>query len=77
MVRKGERYLFYYGGADANVGVAEAPVLSKVPDEGRVTWDAESLHSADLNVAGRSGKRVKNNVSRIHQPAAPTTVVTT
>jgi predicted GH43/DUF377 family glycosyl hydrolase len=32
MVRKGERYLFYYGGADANVGVAEAPVLSKVPE---------------------------------------------
>jgi predicted GH43/DUF377 family glycosyl hydrolase len=28
MVRKGERYLFYYGGADANVGVAEAPVLA-------------------------------------------------
>jgi beta-1,2-mannosidase len=26
MVRKGERYLFYYGGADTNVGVAEAPV---------------------------------------------------
>jgi predicted GH43/DUF377 family glycosyl hydrolase len=26
MVRQGERYLFYYGGADANVGVAEAPV---------------------------------------------------
>jgi predicted GH43/DUF377 family glycosyl hydrolase len=32
MVRKGERYLFYYGGADANVGVAEAPVLAKVPE---------------------------------------------
>jgi len=31
MVRKGERFLFYYGGADANVGVAEAPVLSKGP----------------------------------------------
>lgn len=27
MVRKGERYLFYYGGADTNVGVVEAPVL--------------------------------------------------
>jgi beta-1,2-mannosidase len=26
MVRQGERYLFYYGGADANVGVAEAAV---------------------------------------------------
>jgi beta-1,2-mannosidase len=26
MVRQGERYLFYYGGADTNVGVAEAPV---------------------------------------------------
>jgi beta-1,2-mannosidase len=26
MVRRGERYLFYYGGADTNVGVAEAPV---------------------------------------------------
>jgi predicted GH43/DUF377 family glycosyl hydrolase len=26
MVRQSERYLFYYGGADANVGVAEAPV---------------------------------------------------
>jgi len=26
MVRQGERYLFYYGGADANVGVAEATV---------------------------------------------------
>lgn len=26
MVRKGERYLLYYGGADTNVGVAEAPV---------------------------------------------------
>jgi beta-1,2-mannosidase len=26
MVRKGERYLFYYGGADTNVGVAEAAV---------------------------------------------------
>jgi predicted GH43/DUF377 family glycosyl hydrolase len=25
MVRQGERYLFYYGGADAYVGVAEAP----------------------------------------------------
>jgi len=27
MVRQGERYLFYYGGADTNVGVAEAPVI--------------------------------------------------
>ena len=27
MVRQGERYLFYYGGADANVGVAEAPAV--------------------------------------------------
>jgi beta-1,2-mannosidase len=27
MVRQGERYLFYYGGADTNVGVAEAPVV--------------------------------------------------
>jgi len=26
MVRQGERYLFYYGGADTNVGVAGAPV---------------------------------------------------
>jgi predicted GH43/DUF377 family glycosyl hydrolase len=26
-VRQGERYLFYYGGADTNVGVAEAPIL--------------------------------------------------
>jgi predicted GH43/DUF377 family glycosyl hydrolase len=26
MVRQGERYLFYYGGADTNVGVAEAAV---------------------------------------------------
>jgi beta-1,2-mannosidase len=26
MVRQGQRYLFYYGGADTNVGVAEAPV---------------------------------------------------
>jgi predicted GH43/DUF377 family glycosyl hydrolase len=26
MVRKGEQYLVYYGGADTNVGVAEAPV---------------------------------------------------
>ncbi|HXM67669.1 MAG TPA: glycoside hydrolase family 130 protein [Candidatus Acidoferrum sp.] len=25
MVRQGERYLFYYGGADTNIGVAEAP----------------------------------------------------
>jgi predicted GH43/DUF377 family glycosyl hydrolase len=24
LVQQGERYLFYYGGADANVGVAEA-----------------------------------------------------
>jgi len=29
MVRQGERYLFYYGGADTNVGVAEAPVISQ------------------------------------------------
>lgn len=27
MVQRGERYLFYYGGADTNVGVAEAPVI--------------------------------------------------
>ena len=27
MVRQGDRYLFYYGGADTNVGVAEAPVI--------------------------------------------------
>ncbi|MFZ0998575.1 MAG: glycosidase, partial [Candidatus Sulfotelmatobacter sp.] len=27
MVRRGNRYLFYYGGADKNVGVAEAPVI--------------------------------------------------
>jgi beta-1,2-mannosidase len=27
MVRKGERYLFYYGGADTNIGVAEAPAV--------------------------------------------------
>jgi predicted GH43/DUF377 family glycosyl hydrolase len=27
MVRQGERYLFYYGGADTYVGVAEAPVF--------------------------------------------------
>ena len=27
MVRQGKRYLFYYGGADTNVGVAEAPVI--------------------------------------------------
>ena len=27
MVRQGERYLFYYGGADTNVGVAEAPIV--------------------------------------------------
>jgi beta-1,2-mannosidase len=27
MVRQGERYLFYYGGADTYVGVAEAPVV--------------------------------------------------
>jgi predicted GH43/DUF377 family glycosyl hydrolase len=27
MVRKGERYLFYYGGADTTVGVAEAAVV--------------------------------------------------
>jgi predicted GH43/DUF377 family glycosyl hydrolase len=28
VVRRGERYLFYYGGADKYVGVAEAPVVS-------------------------------------------------
>ena len=28
MVRRGKRYLFYYGGADANVGVAEATVAA-------------------------------------------------
>jgi predicted GH43/DUF377 family glycosyl hydrolase len=27
MVRQGDRYLFYYGGADTNVGVAEAAVI--------------------------------------------------
>jgi predicted GH43/DUF377 family glycosyl hydrolase len=27
MVRQGERYLFYYGGGDTNVGVAEAAVI--------------------------------------------------
>jgi predicted GH43/DUF377 family glycosyl hydrolase len=27
MVRRGARYLFYYGGADTNVGVAEAPII--------------------------------------------------
>jgi predicted GH43/DUF377 family glycosyl hydrolase len=27
MVRQGERYLFYYGGADTYVGVAEAPAI--------------------------------------------------
>jgi beta-1,2-mannosidase len=27
MLRQGSRYLFYYGGADATVGVAEAPVI--------------------------------------------------
>jgi predicted GH43/DUF377 family glycosyl hydrolase len=27
MVRQGDRYLFYYGGADTYVGVAEAPVM--------------------------------------------------
>jgi predicted GH43/DUF377 family glycosyl hydrolase len=32
MVRQAERYLFYYGGADANIGVAQAPVL---PSEDR------------------------------------------
>jgi predicted GH43/DUF377 family glycosyl hydrolase len=26
MVRQGERYLFYYGGADTRVGIAEAPL---------------------------------------------------
>jgi beta-1,2-mannosidase len=29
MVRKGSDYLFYYGGADANVGVAKAAVIPK------------------------------------------------
>ena len=28
MVRRGKRYLFHYGGADANVGVAEATVVA-------------------------------------------------
>jgi beta-1,2-mannosidase len=28
MVREGKRYLFYYGGADTNVGVTEAPVAA-------------------------------------------------
>jgi len=32
MVRQAERYLFYYGGADTNIGVAQAPVL---PSENR------------------------------------------
>jgi predicted GH43/DUF377 family glycosyl hydrolase len=32
IVRQGERYLFYYGGADTNIGVAQAPVL---PSENR------------------------------------------
>jgi predicted GH43/DUF377 family glycosyl hydrolase len=27
MLRQGKRYLFYYGGADTNVGVAEAPAI--------------------------------------------------
>jgi len=27
MVRQGKRYLFYYGGADKYVGVAEAPAI--------------------------------------------------
>ena len=27
MVRDGSRFLFYYGGADKNVGVVSAPVL--------------------------------------------------
>jgi predicted GH43/DUF377 family glycosyl hydrolase len=27
MVKQDNRYLFYYGGADTNVGVAEAPIL--------------------------------------------------
>ncbi|HWY21169.1 MAG TPA: glycoside hydrolase family 130 protein [Candidatus Acidoferrum sp.] len=27
MVRQGQRYLFYYGGADSYIGVAEAPVM--------------------------------------------------
>jgi predicted GH43/DUF377 family glycosyl hydrolase len=29
MVRQKNRYLFYYGGADTHVGVAEAPILAK------------------------------------------------
>ncbi len=29
MVRQRDRYLFYYGGADANVGVAEAPTTTR------------------------------------------------
>jgi beta-1,2-mannosidase len=28
MVQQGDRYLFYYGGADTNIGVAQAPVIS-------------------------------------------------
>jgi predicted GH43/DUF377 family glycosyl hydrolase len=27
IVRQGERYLFYYGGADTYIGVAEAPTI--------------------------------------------------
>jgi len=27
MLRQGERYLFYYGGADTTIGMAEAPVV--------------------------------------------------
>ena len=26
MLQRGDRYLFYYGGADTNVGIAQAPV---------------------------------------------------
>jgi predicted GH43/DUF377 family glycosyl hydrolase len=29
MLKQGEKYLFYYGGADANVGVASAPATLK------------------------------------------------
>jgi len=28
VVRHGDRYMFYYGGADKYVGVAEAPVVN-------------------------------------------------
>jgi predicted GH43/DUF377 family glycosyl hydrolase len=29
MIRQGKKYLFYYGGADTNVGVAEAPLVEQ------------------------------------------------